>query len=63
MSPAVLTRTLDEELQALVAGESDECPACGDAVARRGDAVVCAACGSRLEGGAESQLQLSLQAG
>ena len=63
MSAAVLTRTLDEELQALVAGESDECPACGDVVSRRGETVTCAGCGSRLEGRGESQLQLSLQAG
>lgn len=63
MTAAVLTRTLDEELQALVAGESDECPACGEAVVRRSDGVECRVCGSRLGGGEGSQLQLTLQAG
>ena len=63
MSPAVLTRPLDEELAALIAGETDECPVCGEAVARDGTALECSVCGSRLENAPDLQVQLRLQAG
>ncbi len=64
MSAAVLTMSLDEELVALVAGESDDCPACGEAVVREDDGgIECPACGSRLGNGPEVAVQLRLQAG
>jgi uncharacterized Zn finger protein (UPF0148 family) len=63
MSPALLTKTLDDELVALLAGESDECLACGEAVAREDGLVECPACGSRLEDSRDLTVQLRLQAG
>ena len=63
MSAAVLTRTLDVELVALIAGESDDCPVCGETVVREEGAIECPACGSRLGNGRDSQVQLRLQAG
>jgi hypothetical protein len=63
MSAAVLTKTLDEELVALVAGETGDCPVCGEAIAREDGSVECSACGSRLEDGRDLQVQLRLQAG
>ena len=49
MTAAVLTRTLDEELEALLAGESGECLVCGEPVEAEDEHVDCPACGSRLE--------------
>jgi hypothetical protein len=49
MTLAVLTRTLDAELEALLAGESTECLVCGEEVEVLGGRVECAACGSVLE--------------
>jgi uncharacterized Zn finger protein (UPF0148 family) len=63
MSAAVLTKSLDEELVALVAGETDDCPVCGGAVVREDGSVGCSACGSRLEDGGALQVQLRSQAG
>ena len=63
MSPALLTKTLDDELVVLLAGESDECLACGEAVKREDGLVECAGCGSRLEDSPDLALQLRLQAG
>ena len=63
MSAAVLTKSLDEELVALVAGESDDCPACGEAVVREDGGIECPACGSRLGNGPDGAVQLRLQAG
>jgi uncharacterized Zn finger protein (UPF0148 family) len=63
MSAAVLTKTLDEELVALVAGESDDCPACGEAVVREAGTIECPTCGSRLGSGPDVAVQLRLQAG
>ena len=63
MSAAVLTMSLDEELVALVAGESDDCPACGEAVVREDRGIECPACGSRLENGPDVAVQVRLQAG
>ena len=48
MTSAVLTRTLDEELEALLAGESCECLACGEPVEVVSGRVECAGCGSVL---------------
>ncbi len=63
MSAAVLTKSLDEELVALVAGTTDDCPVCGEAVRREDGSIECSACGSRLEDGRDLQVQLRLQAG
>jgi uncharacterized Zn finger protein (UPF0148 family) len=63
MNPAVLTMTLDEELATLVAGETDDCPVCGEAVVHDDGSFECSACGSRLENGQDLQVQLRLQAG
>ena len=61
MSVAVLTRTLDEELEALLAGETGECLVCGEHVEVEDGRVECEACGSVLErrpGLIEGQLAL-----
>jgi uncharacterized protein (DUF983 family) len=63
MSSAVLTKTLDEELSALAAGEADDCPVCGETVLYDDGSFECSACGSRLENGQDLQVQLRLQAG
>lgn len=59
---AVLTRTLDEALEALLAGEAGDCPVCGEEVEAERGRVECAGCGSTLESasstGAEPQLVL-----
>ncbi len=49
MTPAVLTRTLDDELEALLAGETGECLVCGERVEAEDGRVECGACGSMLE--------------
>jgi hypothetical protein len=48
MTSSVLTRTLDEELEALLAGETRECLVCGEPVEVGGGRVSCVACGSVL---------------
>jgi len=61
VTTAVLTRTLDEELLALLRGEDDECLVCGEHVEARVGQVECTACGSRLSAGrdpGEGQLML-----
>jgi hypothetical protein len=62
LTRTLLTRTLDDELHALIRGEDDACPACGEHVDRRPDRVECLACGSLLEEGVrppETQLELA----
>jgi DNA-directed RNA polymerase subunit RPC12/RpoP len=49
MTAALLTRTLDEELEALIRRESDECLVCGEEVERVGERVECPSCGAVLE--------------
>ena len=49
MTVAVLTRTLDEELEALLAGETGECLVCGEDVDVEGKRAECPCCGSVLE--------------
>ena len=49
MTAAVLTRTLDEELAAIVQGETVECLVCGEQVEIEGGRVECTECGSALE--------------
>jgi uncharacterized Zn finger protein (UPF0148 family) len=63
MEIVALNRTLEQELFALMRGASLECPACGEFVMQVEGAVACPECGSRLEGAAESKVQLGLQAG
>ena len=58
-----LNRTLDHELLALMRGASLECPVCGEFVLHMGGAILCPQCGTRFEAGAESGLQLTVQAG
>jgi len=49
MTVSVLIPTLDEELAALVRGETDACLVCGGpAVLEPGGAVACETCGLRL---------------
>ena len=63
MGVVALNRTLEQELLALVRGASLECLACGEFVLHAGRALECPECGSRLEGGEETQLELGVQAG
>jgi len=51
MTMTVLTRTLDEELVALLCGEIAECLVCGEEIEVAGERerVECPACGSVLE--------------
>jgi hypothetical protein len=49
MTVAVLSRTLDEELAAIVRGETVECLVCGEHVEAEGGRVECPECGSALE--------------
>jgi tRNA(Ile2) C34 agmatinyltransferase TiaS len=51
MTMTMLTRTLDEELVALLCGEVAECLVCGEEVeaAGGGERVECPTCGSVLE--------------
>ena len=58
-----LNRTLDQELLALMRGASLECPVCGEFVLHTGGAILCPQCVARFEAGAESGLQLTVQAG
>jgi uncharacterized Zn finger protein (UPF0148 family) len=58
-----LNRTLDQELLALMRGASLECPVCGEFVLHVHGGIVCPECGASFEAGAESRLQLGLQAG
>lgn len=45
---AVLTRTLDEALEALLAGEAGDCPVCGEEAKAEHGRVECDSCGSAL---------------
>ena len=60
---ALLHRTLEQELLALLRGASLECPACGEFVMHEGGAIVCRECGSRLEKAGGGEVQLGLKAG
>ena len=60
---ALLHRTLEQELLALLRGASLECPACGEFVMHVDGAIRCPECGSRLEKEAAGEVQLGLQAG
>lgn len=68
---AILNRTLEQELLAVLRGASLECPVCGEFVLHEGALVRCPECSMRLHGriedaetGLESTaLQSDLQAG
>jgi hypothetical protein len=51
VTTVVLTRTLDEELVALLRGDAPECLVCGEDVEAEGERVECQACGSIVERG------------
>lgn len=55
MTLVALSRTLDQELAAIVRGASLECLVCGEFLLHRADAIVCLECGCGLyaEGVAE----------
>ncbi len=53
MTTAVLTRTLDDELAAIVHGELVACLVCGEPVELENERAECEACGSILEGARE----------
>jgi hypothetical protein len=63
MGVVELHRTLEQELLALLRGASLECLVCGEFVLLEDGVVRCPECGSAIEGAAESQLQLDMQAG
>ncbi len=71
MGVARFSRTLDQELVALLRGVSLECLACGEFVLHAGGGIVCPECGCELRGAAEGagreaaggQLHFGLQAG
>jgi hypothetical protein len=59
---ALLTWTLEDELEALLAGEADDCLVCGERVEAVHGRVRCGACRTVVEPGAErpaSQLALT----
>ena len=58
-----LNRSLDQELLALMRGASLECLVCGEFVLHTPAGILCPQCGTRFEAGAESGLQLTVQAG
>ncbi len=65
-SVASLTRTLDQELLAVMRGASLECLVCGEFVLHEAGAIRCPECETELAPGlaaAGSGLQLHLQAG
>lgn len=48
MTLVALSRTLDQELAAIVRGASLECLVCGEFLLHRADAIVCLECGCEL---------------
>jgi predicted RNA-binding Zn-ribbon protein involved in translation (DUF1610 family) len=58
-----LTRTLDQELLALMRGVSLECLVCGEFVLSRHGEIECPECGFALRDAGRAGLQLGLQAG
>jgi Zn finger protein HypA/HybF involved in hydrogenase expression len=63
MGVVALHRTLEAELLALLRGASLECLVCGEFVMLTDGEVHCPECGSAIEGAAQTQLQLDVQAG
>lgn len=58
-----LTRTLDQEVLALLRGASLECPACGEFLLHAAGAVECPECGSGFPRAGAAPVQLGVQAG
>ena len=50
MTLAVLHRTLDQELVAILRRASLECPVCGEFLLHRADGIGCPLCGLELDG-------------
>jgi Zn finger protein HypA/HybF involved in hydrogenase expression len=63
VSVSALSRTLEQELFALLRGASLECLACGEFVLHRADGIACPECGAEYGEAAEPRLQLDVQAG
>ena len=63
MTVALLHRTLDQELNALLRGVNLECLVCGEFVLHRVDGIACPECGPEYGEAAEPRLQLTSQAG
>jgi hypothetical protein len=60
----LLTWTLEDELEALLAGEADECLVCGERVEPDAGMLRCRACGSSLSpAGSPGGIQLTLAGG
>jgi hypothetical protein len=63
---ALIHRTLEQELLAVLRGASLECPVCGEFVLHEGGLVRCPECSMRLHGrvdGSRTGLESELQAG
>jgi Zn finger protein HypA/HybF involved in hydrogenase expression len=63
MDVVALNRTLEQELFALTRRASLECLACGEFVLHRGGAIACPECGSTLERGEATVVELGMRAG
>jgi Zn finger protein HypA/HybF involved in hydrogenase expression len=63
VSPTPLIRTLDQEVLALLRGASLECLVCGEFVHHRLGVIACPECGSAIQDGAQTRLELGAQAG
>ena len=57
------TRTLDQEVLALLRGASLECLVCGEFVQHRLGVIACPECGAAYQDAGEGRLQSTLQAG
>jgi hypothetical protein len=58
-----LSRTLEQELFAILRGAGLECLVCGEFVLHRSDGIGCPECGAEYGEAAEPRLQLESQAG
>jgi hypothetical protein len=63
VSISPLSRTLEQELLALLRGASLECLVCGEFVLHRVDGIGCPDCGAEYGEAAQPRLQLDSQAG
>jgi hypothetical protein len=63
VTPTPLIRTLDQEVLALLRGASLECLVCGEFVQHRLGVIACPECGWAIKDGAETKLDLGVQAG
>ena len=58
-----LSRSLEQELFALLRGASLECLVCGEFVLHQNGVIGCPECGAQVTTASEAGVQLSLQAG